>query len=164
VYDLSVSRRKKRKPQRRTAAQAPVVGAAPRVVVREAAWVERLAYTQTQAAQALGISRSSFYRRVLPFVEVVEIGSGARLIPVDELERILAERRRAARRSPGPRVQSGRPASLPAGVVERIRAERKAGRSLAQIARDLDADGVPTAHGGSRWWPSTVRAVLCRSE
>jgi hypothetical protein len=25
------------------------------------------------------------------------------------------------------------------------------------------ADRVPTAHGGRRWWPSTVRAVLLRA-
>lgn len=61
------------------------------MVVREVGWVERLAYTQTQAAQALGISRSTFYRRILPFVETIEIGSGARLIPVDEVKRFVAE-------------------------------------------------------------------------
>lgn len=27
----------------------------------------------------------------------------------------------------------------------------------------LSAEGVPTAHGGRQWWPSTVRAVLVRS-
>jgi hypothetical protein len=34
--------------------------------------------------------------------------------------------------------------------------------SLAEIARRLNADGVPTGHGGRAWWPSTVRAVLVR--
>jgi hypothetical protein len=29
--------------------------------------------------------------------------------------------------------------------------------------RALNQDGVPTAHGGRQWWPSTVRAVLIRS-
>jgi DNA-binding XRE family transcriptional regulator len=41
------------------------------VVVREAPFVERLAYTRSQAAEALGISRSTFTRHVLPFVETV---------------------------------------------------------------------------------------------
>lgn len=66
---------------------------APRVVVREAAYVERLAYTRGHAAQALGISRSTL-RRLLPYMETIEMPWGATLIPVDELERIAAERRR----------------------------------------------------------------------
>ena len=60
------------------------------VVVREASEVERLAYTRTQAAQALGIGRSTFTQRVLPYVEMVDTPWGTKLIPVDELERLLA--------------------------------------------------------------------------
>ena len=52
---------------------------------------ERLAYTRTQAAAALGISRSTFNRRVLPSIETVEMPWGARLVPVDELKRLVAE-------------------------------------------------------------------------
>jgi Recombinase len=48
--------------------------------------------------------------------------------------------------------------------VQRIRAERAAGKSLGQIARELNASGTPTAHEGAQWWPSTVRAVLWRRE
>jgi hypothetical protein len=33
-------------------------------------------------------------------------------------------------------------------------------RRLGEIARRLNADGVPTSPGGPQWWPSTVRAVL----
>jgi hypothetical protein len=54
----------------------PSMTATPLVVVRETTRVERLAYTRTQAADALGISRSSFDRRVLPFVETVEMPLG----------------------------------------------------------------------------------------
>src|SRR4051794_10271176 len=68
------------------------------VVVLEAPHVQRLAYMRTQAAAALGISRSTFIRHVLPFVDTIEIGSGSRLIPVDELERLAADRRVAALR------------------------------------------------------------------
>ena len=133
------------------------------MVVREATRVERLAYTRTQAAEALGISRSTFNRRVLPFVELVEMPWGARLIPVDELQRLIAERRKPARAQPQPSARLGRPAIVVADVVDRIRAEHAAGSSLAQIARELTADQIPTAHGGARWWPSTVRSVLLRS-
>lgn len=47
-------------------------------------------------------------------------------------------------------------------AVERSRAERAAGKTLAHIARDLNASGTPTAHGGRQWWPSTVRAIFAR--
>jgi hypothetical protein len=135
--------------------------AQPPAIVREATRVERLAYTRTQAAEALGISRSTFNRRVLPFVETIEMPWGTRLIPVDELERLLAERRRPARER-ARLATPGRPATLPPELVQRIRAGRASGNSLGEIARDLNATGTPTAHGGRQWWPSTIRAVLQR--
>jgi len=131
-------------------------------IVREAGKVERLAYTRTQAAEALGVSRSTFNRRVLPFIETVEMPWGMKLVPTDELERLIAERRRPPREHSRPSSPPGRPGALSPNVVERIGAEREAGKSLAEIARDLNSSGEPTAHGGRQWWPSTVRAVLVR--
>jgi len=32
------------------------------------------------------------------------------------------------------------------------------------VANNLTADRVPTAHGGARWYTSTVRGLLRRSE
>ena len=75
--------------------------------------------------------------------------------------RLIGQRTRealAAKRASG--VRLGRPLSLPVTVRERIATERKAGRSLAAIAETLNVEHVPTAQGGQRWWPSTVRAVL----
>ena len=123
--------------------------------------VTRLAYTPTQAAQALGISRSTLHR-LLPYLDTIEMPWGGTLIPVDELERIAAERRRAAA-ARRPKRPTGRRPAVPAAVVERIRAARRAGKSLSEIAAELNADRVPTAHGGKRWWPSTIRAVLGRA-
>jgi DNA invertase Pin-like site-specific DNA recombinase len=57
-------------------------------------------------------------------------------------------------------VQLGRPRELPAKVRSRIKRRRAAGKSLAAIAEELNRDEVPTAHGGARWYASTVRAVL----
>ena len=78
-----------------------------------------------------------------------------------QLERRLIGQRTkdalAVRRSQG--VRLGRPRSLPEAIVERIVAERDQGGSWSLIARSLDADGVPTAQGGRRWYPATVRAV-----
>jgi hypothetical protein len=155
-------KRKAGKPQRQTLPLFRATEATP-VVLREATRVERLAYTRTQAAEALGVSRSTFNRHVLPLVETIEMPSGAHLIPADELQRLLAERRRSARAPAKPRAKPGRPAAVATHVVERIRAEHTAGSSLGQIARELTARQVPTAHGGAQWWPSTVRAVLRRA-
>jgi hypothetical protein len=130
-------------------------------VTRLAPRAERLAYTRSQAAEALGISRSTFTRRVLPYVETIEMPWGTQLIPVDELERLVAEGRRAGEPRPAP-ARRGRPRSVPTDVIDRVQAAHKAGRSLGEIARELNADGVPTSQGGRQWWPSTVRTVLSR--
>jgi hypothetical protein len=87
---------------------------------------------------------------------------GTKLIPVDELQRLIAERRRQARAQEQPRARPGRRAAIAPSIVDRIRAEHLAGGSLGEIARGLNTDRVPTAHGGAQWWPSTVRAVLRR--
>ena len=52
------------------------------------------------------------------------------------------------------------PAQL--AVVERIRRERAAGRSMRAIATGLTVDGVPTATGAKRWAYSSVQRVLQR--
>lgn len=64
----------------------------------------------------------------------------------------------AQRRAEG--VHVGRPRVLPADVLDRIAASRQDGASLRAIADQLNADQIPTAHGGARWHASTVRAVL----
>jgi len=61
-------------------------------------------------------------------------------------------------------VRMGRPPTLPATVVRRIYRERAKGRSLGAIAGGLNRDGVPTAQGGRRWYPATVRYVAARAE
>lgn len=74
--------------------------------------------------------------------------------------RIIGQRTKdalAVKRAQG--VHLGRPATLPAEVVERIVTAHKAGEGWSAIARTLNDAGVPTGHGGARWWPSAVRAV-----
>lgn len=56
-------------------------------------------------------------------------------------------------------VKLGRPRTLPAAVAARIRADHAAGESWSAIARALTSEGVPTAQGGLRWYPATVRYV-----
>lgn len=57
-------------------------------------------------------------------------------------------------------VQLGRPRTLPDATRARTRRMRGRGMTLAAIAEKLNQDGSPTAHAGSRWYASTVRAVL----
>jgi DNA invertase Pin-like site-specific DNA recombinase len=78
--------------------------------------------------------------------------------------RLISQRTRealAVKRSQG--VRLGRPTTMPKKVVNRIRRERAAGKTFAEIADRLNADGVPTAQGGRRWYPATVRYTLRRA-
>ncbi len=79
--------------------------------------------------------------------------------------RIIGQRTRealAARKAQG--VRLGRPPSLDPALVSRIVRQRHEGLTLAAIANGLNAEGVATAQGGLRWHPSTVRAILQRTE
>jgi hypothetical protein len=125
--------------------------------------LERLVYSREQAAQALGVSLATLDRRVVPAIATVKTEWGARLIPAAELERYLAERTEEPRAPRWRRARTGRRSTLPPDVVERLRRERAQGSSLAEIARGLNRDSIPTGQGGRQWWPSTVRAVLRRS-
>ena len=78
--------------------------------------------------------------------------------------RSISERTRAAlarKRAQG--VRLGRPPQMSQHAIERIRRERAAGRSLAAIANGLNADRIPTAQGGRRWYPATIRYTLNRT-
>jgi DNA invertase Pin-like site-specific DNA recombinase len=78
--------------------------------------------------------------------------------------RIIGQRTKealAVKKAQGVRV--GRPSAMPKKVVDRIKLERAAGRSLSEIAERLNADGVPTTQGGRRWYPATVRYTLRRA-
>jgi hypothetical protein len=105
------------------------------------------------------IGRSTFTSSVLPYIEAVDTPSDTKLIPADELEPVLAELAKPATTQAGEDWPT--PAAAP-DVVDRIRRARVAGLSLRHIADRLNAEGVPTAQGGERWWASSVRSVLGR--
>ena len=48
-------------------------------------------------------------------------------------------------------------------VLARMRALQKSGRSIRQIAEELNADAVPAKREGSRWHPTTVSRALVRA-
>lgn len=56
-------------------------------------------------------------------------------------------------------VRLGRPVALPSATRQTIGRWRAAGATWQGCADALNAAGVPTAHGGTRWYASTVRAV-----
>jgi DNA invertase Pin-like site-specific DNA recombinase len=83
-----------------------------------------------------------------------------------QLERdMIGERTKSAltvKRAQG--VRLGRPPTLPPAVVQRIETAREAGQTWTAIAEALNLDGVPTAHGGREWYPSTVTKVARSAE
>jgi hypothetical protein len=45
-------------------------------------------------------------------------------------------------------------------IIDRIRAERAAGRSMRAIAADLTTDGIPTKRGNAVWSYSTIQRIV----
>jgi DNA invertase Pin-like site-specific DNA recombinase len=78
-----------------------------------------------------------------------------------ELERkLIGERTKAAlavKRAQGTRL--GRPRKLSDNLVQQIVSARDSGQGWSAIAADLNANDTPTAQGGKKWYPATVRAV-----
>lgn len=62
------------------------------------------------------------------------------------------------RRATGARF--GRPRILDPEIIDQICRARNEGGTYKAIADDLNERGVATAHGGARWYPSTVRKVI----
>lgn len=63
-----------------------------------------------------------------------------------------------AKKARGERL--GRPRKLPVEVRARIFDDSRDGKSMNSIANQLTAEGICTAHGGQRWYASTVQRVL----
>jgi len=61
-------------------------------------------------------------------------------------------------------VTLGRPTVIDAKLAARIRLQRRRGWTLQAICDQLNANGVPTAHGGATWRPTSLRAVLSPSK
>ena len=78
--------------------------------------------------------------------------------------RLISQRTKdamAVKKAQGVRI--GRPPVMPPDVVSRMRCERERGMTYQAIADGLNTDEVPTAQGGRRWYPATVRYTLQHS-
>ena len=56
----------------------------------------------------------------------------------------------------------GRPDRTSLEIVQKVQAMREAGASLQTIANSLNAQGIPTAQGGAKWYASSISKVLAR--
>ena len=79
--------------------------------------------------------------------------------------KLTAQRTRealAAKRAEG--VKLGRPRAIPPELRRRMERERRNGATFASIAASLNREDVARAHGGTQWWPATVRAALTQND
>jgi excisionase family DNA binding protein len=109
-------------------------------------------FTVREAAKRLGVDRSTVLRWASSGLINVERSMIGLVVKDSELQRV----RHAGR--PG----RGRPIGVsesPPSTVERILALRAEGLAYAEVARRLNAEGVPTARAGRAWWASSVRSV-----
>jgi DNA invertase Pin-like site-specific DNA recombinase len=75
--------------------------------------------------------------------------------------RLISQRTKdalAVKRAEG--VKIGRPRALSDDIVARVVALRAQGLSYERVARQLNDAGVPTAHGGARWYGATIKGVM----
>jgi hypothetical protein len=74
--------------------------------------------------------------------------------------RAIGVRTREASPSSGRKVFGSAVRRARCRCVTSIVSAHTAGAGWSEIARKLTAEGTATAHGGARWHPSTVRAVV----
>jgi hypothetical protein len=75
--------------------------------------------------------------------------------------RRIAHRTRTGATEPNGDRRTGRPAvSHDPELLERIAAMRATSMTLQAIADQLNAEGVPTLRGGTKWRPSSIQAAL----
>lgn len=131
--------------------------------------VDRVSRSVADFAQLLARSDREGWRLVIVELGLDTATSHGRfaahiMAAVAQLEReMIGDRTRealAVRRAAG--VRLGRRSTLPADVIDRIRARRGEGVSLQGIADELNRDGVVTGQGAAGWQPSSVRSVLMR--
>ena len=128
--------------------------------------VDRVARSTADFARLLDRAEKRGWRIVVLDVDLDTTTAAGRLVvevvsaAASFESRRIGERVSAAhkvRKAQGKRA--GEAPRLPEPIRQRIAAEAKSGKSLNAIARDLNAEGVPTAWE-KRWYASTVAHVV----
>lgn len=129
--------------------------------------IDRISRSVEDFAGLMGRSRREGWAMVLSEMDLDTTTSQGEFmanvqVSVAQYERrLIGDRTReglAQRKREG--VKLGRRTELPIAVVHRIKTERRDGARLTAIANGLTEDGTPTAQGGARWYPATVKKIL----
>jgi DNA invertase Pin-like site-specific DNA recombinase len=164
AQDVASAKTTNRRPALAEALDALDRGHADALIVAK---VDRLARSLIDLAGILDRSRRHGWKLVVldlgldPSTATGELTAHILGAVAQHERRLISDRTSAAlraKRAQGYRL--GRPVLLPDMVRRRIVAERTSGATLTAIADCLTAEGVPTAQGGTRWYPSSVKAVL----
>jgi DNA invertase Pin-like site-specific DNA recombinase len=105
------------------------------------------------AALDLGVDTTTPSGELMAHILVTFAHYERRLIGVRNRE-ALARKKARGERAAGP------PSKIPAAVMQRIVSLRESGVRQTDIARILNAEGVPTVRGGREWYQTTVRRAL----
>jgi hypothetical protein len=120
---------------------------------------ELVTLVDTAADMKWALARLSLETRQRPSPEFAVTATFER-----RLEAVIgAATREALARRQAAGVRLGRRPLIPEAILAQIAQDRAAGKGYSQIARELQAAGVPTAQGGREWHASTVRAAHLRA-
>ncbi len=132
--------------------------------------LDRLSRSLPDFASVLQLARKQRWAVIALDLGVDTTTPAGRLIAnvmasVAEWEReVIGQRTSEALRAAQARgVRLGRPPAVPTPLQQRIVADHEDGLSFRAIAEFLNAEGVPTAHGGAAWHPTTVARVYRRA-
>jgi DNA invertase Pin-like site-specific DNA recombinase len=168
VHQDALSGKTLKRPGLVTALQAAESGAASAIVVAK---LDRLSRSLADFASLMARAQAGHWN-----VVALDLGIDLSTPSGEFMANVLASAAQWERRIIGQRtkdalavkraegIRLGRPVTLPAEVVESILEARSAGAGWSHIARDLNERNVATAHGGAKWYPSTVQAVVRSAE
>lgn len=164
VYvDVASGKSTKRRPQYAAAVKELSEGRAAVLVVAK---LDRLSRSLVDFAGLMAQSRREGWS-----IDALDIGIDTSTINGELIANIIMSLAQWERRIIGQRTQLalgqvkrhgvklGRPTTVTREAVAVIRAMRASGASYRTVAATLNAENIPTAQGGRKWYASTVRAI-----
>lgn len=166
ITDEGVSAKSMKRPGIQTALWLLAEGDADGIVVSK---LDRLSRSVQDFANVLADAKRQRWSLTALDIGMDTSTSGGELMAnvmaaVAQWERdVISERTSAALRAAQARgVHVGRPTSLSKDAEVRLYELRALGFSHARVAAQLNAERVPTAHGGAAWHATTVARILNR--